>query len=139
VTLNKSARYALYATLEIALAAPRPATVAEIAARYRIPQTALAKVVQQLVRTGIAVGTRGVGGGYRLAKPATRISVLDVVSVFDPPRAPGQCTVLDGGARCDSPDRCSVRGLFDEVDELVRNTFASVTIETLSRRTKRRR
>jgi len=138
VTLNKSARYALYASLEMALADPGPATVAGIAGRYGIPPTALAKVLQQLVRSGIAVGSRGVGGGYRLARPATRISVLDVVSTFDPPRPPGRCTALDTGARCDRHDACSVRGLFDEVDELVRNTFASVTIETLATRRRRR-
>jgi Rrf2 family iron-sulfur cluster assembly transcriptional regulator len=139
VTLNKSARYALYAALEMALAGPRPITVAGVAKAYGIPPTALAKVLQQLVRSRIALGSRGVGGGYRLAQPATKISVLDVISTFDPPRAPDQCVALDAGARCARRDECSVRGLFDEVDELVRCTFASVTIETLARRTRRGR
>lgn len=139
MTLNKSARYALYAALEMALAAPRPVTVAGVASDYGIPPTALAKVLQQLVRSGIAVGSRGVGGGYRLAHTATRVSVLDVVSAFDPPRPAGQCVALDAGDRCTRRGACSVRGLFDEVDELVRCTFASVTIETLSKRTRRGR
>jgi Rrf2 family protein len=137
--LNKSARYALYAALEMALAESRPVTVAGVASGYGIPPTALAKVLQQLVRSGIAVGSRGVGGGYRLARPATKVSVLDVISTFDPPRAAGQCVALDAGAQCARRDACSVRGLFDEVDELVRCTFASVTIETLAKRSRRRR
>ena len=39
-----------------------------------VPPGALAKVFQNLVRAGIAVGVRGVGGGYVLAKPASAIS-----------------------------------------------------------------
>lgn len=137
MTLNKSARYALYAALEMALAEPRPVTVAGVAGAYGIPPTALAKVLQSLVRSGIAVGSRGVGGGYRLARGATKISVLDVVSTFDPPRPVGQCLALDDGDCCARRGTCGVRGLFDEVDELVRCTFASVTIETLAKRARR--
>ena len=138
MTLNKSARYALYAALEMALADPDPVTVSGVAGRYRIPPTALAKVLQQLVRAGLAVGSRGVGGGYRLGKPASKISVLDVVAIFYPPRPPGECLVEPASrGGCARPDACSVRGLFDEVDELVRNTFASVTVATLARRGRR--
>ena len=139
MTLNKSARYALYAALEMALAGSRPVTVAGVAVDYGIPPTALAKVLQQLVRSGIATGSRGVGGGYRLARAAAKISVLDVVSTFDPPRAAGQCVAHETSSTCARQDACSVRGLFDEVDELVRCTFASVTIETLAKRSRRRR
>jgi len=135
MTLNKSARYALYASLEMTLAETAPVTVASVAAEYGIPPTALAKVLQQLVRVGIATGSRGVGGGYRLAHPASKLSVLDVVSIFDPQRPAGQCLLRDTGhAGCTHPEHCGVHALFDEVDELVRCTFASVSLATLARR-----
>jgi Rrf2 family iron-sulfur cluster assembly transcriptional regulator len=138
MTLNKSARYALYATVDMALAESAPVTVSGVAARYGIPPTALAKVLQHLVRAGIATGSRGVGGGYRLAQSASKLSVLDVVSVFDPPRPAGQCLLADAcEAGCVQPDHCGVRALFDEVDELVRCTFASVSLATLARRSAR--
>lgn len=140
MTLNKSARYALYAALEMALAGEEPVTVAGVAAQYGIPATALAKVLQQLMRSGLAIGTRGVGGGYRLAQPASKVSVLDVVSLFDPPRAEGHCLVMKpGDQRCAHRGACVMRGLFDEVDELVRCTFASVTIATLAKRARKTR
>ena len=140
VTVNKSARYALYAALEMALGGEQAVTVAGVAERYGISATALAKVLQQLVRSGLAIGTRGVGGGYRLAKPASKVSVLDLVSLFDPPRSPGSCLVVEpGDHHCSERGTCVIRGLFDEVDELVRCTFASVTIETLAKRTRKRR
>ena len=134
MNLNKSTRYALYASMEMALAeGDEPVTVAQVAERYAIPESALAKVFQQLVRAGVAGGTRGVGGGYRLSKPPSAITVLDVIRVFEPTREHGECLLADAGADCGRHERCRLARLFDEVDLLARNTFASVTLETLVR------
>ena len=56
---TKSTRYALYAAMQMAIS-PNPVTVTEVKERYGIPRGALAKVFQDLVRAGIAVGVRGV-------------------------------------------------------------------------------
>ncbi|MCC7137207.1 MAG: Rrf2 family transcriptional regulator [Planctomycetes bacterium] len=123
--LSKSARYALYAAAELAAADGAPVTVAEVAAAYRLPTGALAKVFQQLVRAGIAAGTRGVGGGYRLARRAKDVTVLDVIRVYETPEGDPEpeSAVPAGGRR--------LARLFREVDELVRCTFASVSLQTL--------
>jgi len=128
---TKSSRYALYAAMQMAMAT-EPVTVTQVSALYAIPRGALAKVFQDLVRAGLALGARGVGGGYRLARPATAITVLDIITIFDPPRAEGACLLNDSGApSCEDLLDCRLRRLFDEVDELARCTFASVTLETL--------
>lgn len=134
MTLGKFPRYALYAALEMALAGDEPVTVGQVAGPHGIPPTALAKVFQQLVRAGIAVGTRGIGGGYRLARPRTDVTVLDVVSVFEPLRTPGRDLLhvrADGEPA--KPQAYALRRLFDEVDEGIRATLGSVTLETLIR------
>ncbi len=130
--LNKSTRYALYAAMEMADAGQDQVTAAQVAEHYGIPATVMAKVFQQLVRTGIAVGTRGTGGGYQLAKRPSEITMLEVIEAFEPPRSPGEC-LLAGGSEipCATPEECRLRLIFDEVDELVRCTFASITLETL--------
>jgi len=135
VTLSKSARYALYAAVEMALASDEPVTVSSVAARHSIQPTALAKVFQQLVRAGLATSARGVGGGYRLSRSGSDISVLDVIAVFDPPRPPGQ-DLLTGRIEPagETPVDLRLRQLFDEVDEVVRCTYASVSLDTLARR-----
>lgn len=136
MTIGKSARYALHALLEMALAGAEPVTVAGVADRFGLPRTALAKVFQQLVRAGLAVGTRGVGGGYRLARPASQVSVLDVTAAFERPHTPGLCLVTERPeSGCERLPTCGLRQLFDEADELVRCTFASVSLATLARRT----
>jgi len=134
MNLNKSTRYALYAAMEMALAgAQDTVTVSEVAGRYGVSEGALAKVFQQLVRAGIAIGTRGVGGGYRLSRPASRVTVLEVLDVFERSRPPGRCLLTDGADPCDTYPACRLGRLFDEVDEMARNTFASITLETLVR------
>lgn len=133
MTLSKFSRYALYAAVEMARAGDEPVTVAQVAEPHGIPPTALAKVFQQLVRAGLAVGTRGIGGGYRLSRPRSEITVLDVVSVFDPLRTPGDDLLHDRTNASASPNAVALKRLFDEVDEGIRATLASVTLDTLVR------
>jgi Rrf2 family protein len=132
--LNKSTRYALYAAMEMARSWEHGSvTVARVARRHRLPAGALAKVFQRLVHAGTAVGTRGVGGGYRLARPPSRLTVLDVIGVFEPPRA-GRCLLEDQADRtCDAFPACRLRQLFEEVDQLTRGTLQSVSLEKLIR------
>lgn len=119
--LHKSTRYALCAALELAAAGPdEPITASAVAERHDVPPTVMAKVFQQLVRRRIAVGARGAGGGYRLARPAARTTVLDVIDAVEPSRR-DESDIGDP----------RLRALFDEVDELARTTFASVSLETL--------
>ena len=132
MTLSKFSRYALYAAVEMARAGDRPVTVGEVAGPYNIPPTALAKVLQQLVRAGLAEGTRGIGGGYRLARPRAEITVLDVVSVFESLRPPGHDLLhARRDTRAVGPHTTALQRLFDEVDESTRATLASVTLDTL--------
>src|SRR5512146_956585 len=126
MTITKSTRYALYAAAEMATAGEGLVTVSGVAKRYAIPEGALAKVFQQLVRAGLATGTRGVGGGYRLARPASRITVLDVMHVFERRREPGGCLLHDTPSACPKASACDLHWLFNEVDELVRSTYESV-------------
>ncbi len=130
--LNKMTRYALYAAMEMAEAGGQAVTVSQVARRYGIPESALAKVFQQMVRAGIAVGTRGVGGGYRMAREPAQTTLLDVIQVYEAPREKGHCLLEDtASANCGLVSTCRLRKLFDEVDANARSTFASVTLETL--------
>lgn len=126
--LNKATHYGLYAALEMArLEEASTVTVADVAARYDLPEGVLAKVFQQLARAGIARGTRGVGGGYRLARDPAELSVLDVIDALESPARD------DSGADTFPLPARPLRRLFSEVDDLARTTFASTSLETLAR------
>jgi Rrf2 family protein len=97
-----------------------------------VPGAVLAKIFQQLARGGLAASTRGTGGGYQLAREASRITLLEVVDLFEPSAAPGECLLAGSAARsCDRPAACPLRQVFNEIDELTRSTLASITLETL--------
>jgi Rrf2 family protein len=113
----------------MAMAGPEPVTAAEVARRHGIPPTMLAKVFQRLVRAGIAVGHRGVGGGYRLARDASEVTVLQVLDAFEPPASRDPVDPDGGGRFVES----RLLALLEEVDETVRCTFASVSLATLAR------
>jgi len=124
VTFGVSIRHALYAVIELARAdEDNPVSVASIAQRHSIPETALAKVFQRLVRSGLVVGLRGPHGGYVLSRPANEISVLDVVRGFEP--------VADD-ARTPLADLDALEEFFGVFDEQVRKVCESVTIDRLA-------
>lgn len=137
MNLNKSTRYALHASLEMAIAADQPVTVNQIAVRYDIPDNVVAKVLQQLARAGIARGARGVGGGYRLTRTASEVSVQDIIDIFEPTPPADTCMLRDVPHEAcpgEGEPRCRLMDLFQEVDETVRATFSSVSLATLAAR-----
>jgi len=133
MNFRKGTRYALYAAMEMARSEDGgQVTASQVAARYSIPSTVMAKIFQQLVRAGLATGTRGVRGGYMLTQPPAKLTVLDVIEAFEPRRQPDQCLLADHDEPdCSQTDACRLRRLFDEVEEMARCTYASVTLDTL--------
>jgi Rrf2 family protein len=57
----------------------------DIARANRIPKRFLLKVLKPLVAAGVLVSVKGPHGGYRLARPATQITMLDIVEAVDGP------------------------------------------------------
>ncbi len=71
--------YALRVLMHLAARPDRLASISEIARTYRISHNHLMKVVHDLRKEGFLDAVRGRSGGVRLARPATEISVGDVV------------------------------------------------------------
>jgi Rrf2 family protein len=97
--LQKATEIALYAVLELAIDPERQLTAVEIAEKYGISTHHLAKVLRDLGRGGLVDSVRGVGGGYRFAGDIRRLTLMDVISLFEdvsadtddlPPQEAGQ-------------------------------------------------
>ncbi len=88
--LSARVDYALRAVVELAAgtAGPqRPVTAEQLAQAQSIPPKFLESILLQLRRGGIVNAQRGPEGGYWLARPATAISLADVIRVIDGPLA----------------------------------------------------
>ncbi|HEV7221799.1 MAG TPA: Rrf2 family transcriptional regulator [Pirellulales bacterium] len=89
--ISQTAEYALRAIVYLADQAETPQTTRQIAAVTLVPAGYLAKVMQGLSRAGLVRAQRGLHGGFTLAKPATDLTVLDVVQAVDPLRRITHC------------------------------------------------
>ena len=69
--------------LELARLPERRLATADIAASYGISAHHLAKVMRTLVRAGLIRSVRGAGGGYRFAGNAARVTLFDVIQLFE--------------------------------------------------------
>ena len=81
--LQKSTSLALYSVLEAASNPDRQIAAAEIAEKYGVSPHHLAKVLRELGRAGIVESARGVGGGYRFSGNAKRLTLMDVIEIFE--------------------------------------------------------
>ncbi len=82
--LSQTTEYALRAMCYLAYMKEGLIATGEIAENTKVPSNYLAKVLQQLAKADLVIGRRGVGGGYRIARPAPEITLLDVINSIDP-------------------------------------------------------
>lgn len=78
----------------------------DLADTASIPQNYLSKILWSLRNAGIIDATRGSGGGYRLAKPATQIHLVEVVDLFDKGRTKSTC-IFGANRTCSDEVPCS--------------------------------
>ena len=126
--LQTATRIAIYAVLELAAAPAKQLSAAEIAERFGISVNHLAKVLRTLGRAGLVEALRGVGGGYRFRGNGKRVTLLDVILLFEPvgPSADG---AREPGAA--TPPGRALRRVLSEIDETARATLSSVTVATM--------
>lgn len=78
----------------------------ELAGAVDVPEAYLAKILGALSRAKVVEGTRGVGGGYKLARPATKIKLIQVVELFEGVRTRPLC-FFGGERRCSDDNACT--------------------------------
>ncbi|MBB5935172.1 RrF2 family transcriptional regulator [Streptomyces zagrosensis] len=83
------------------------ASVAQLAQYYDLPAPYLAKQLKALVRAGVLTATTGPRGGFRLARPASDITLLHIVEAVDGASAPYECReIRQQGRGALSPEEC---------------------------------
>jgi Rrf2 family protein len=115
---------------DAALPAPR------LAEFHGVPSAYLAKHLQALARAGVLETVKGPRGGYRLARPAAEITVLDVVEAIDGDEPAFRCTEIRRRGPSAVPAReyrhpCGVHRVFTRADEAWRAELVATTIADL--------
>ena len=133
--LQVNTRLALYSVLEFAIDPTRHIPAAEIAAKFGVSPHHLAKVLSELARAGVVESVRGVGGGYRFTGNARRLTLLDVIQMFEDPAGNGERA--EPGER--TPVGRALGVVLAEIDEIAKATFSSITLATMLRLIERQR
>jgi Rrf2 family protein len=87
VRITAKVDYAVRAAIELAAAPPGPVKAEVLAARQDIPLKFLENILADLRRAGVVASQRGAEGGYRLAIPADRLTVADIIRAVEGPLA----------------------------------------------------
>jgi Rrf2 family protein len=129
--LSKKTDYALLAMRHLAANADRGAVSArELAETYNIPTELLAKVLQKLVRGKLLESHQGIRGGYALARPATNMSVADVIQAVDGPFTVTACSEDDHS--CDQYSKCNIRDPLWRIKDQIVATLTAMSVAELA-------
>lgn len=104
---------------------------AMLAAETGIPAPTVQKLVSRLSSAGLLKSVRGAGGGFRLARPAAAITLVEIVEAIEGPIAMTAC-VETGRHDCGLEGHCAVQPHWPVVNEAVRGALAGIPLTSLA-------
>ena len=122
-----------YATVLLAALAGEPArvqTAAALAEQTRIAAPTVSKLLKQLHRAGLVTSTRGLHGGYQLARPASQISAAAILDALEGPVALTDCSA--GHGNCGIEETCRVGKVWQRLNLAIRRSLYDVSLAQLA-------
>ena len=130
--LSKKTDYALIALSYMAAPGQRSVVSArEMSERHDLPLELLAKVLQRLVQKRLLTSVQGINGGYRLARPATQMSVAQVVEAIDGPLMLTACADASDDP-CTQYSKCNIRDPLHRIRERIARALMACSVAELA-------
>jgi len=130
IRLTNLADYAVVLMTAAAREPEQRLSAARAAEATAIPMPTVAKLMGTLARAGLLLASRGVAGGFALAREPAEISVADIVEAVDGPIALTAC-VTGEAHECAIEGVCGVRGHWGPINQAVRAALEHVTLADL--------
>ncbi|MCY7353944.1 MAG: SUF system Fe-S cluster assembly regulator [Lysobacter sp.] len=118
-----------YASVILSVLAARPDDVLSttgLAEQAGLEVPTVAKVLKPLAQAGLVEAFRGVNGGYRLARCADAISLIEIVEAIEGPLGMTECSVHAG--LCGIEHSCGVRANWRRINDVVADALRGVTL-----------
>ena len=130
MAITQKCQYALRAIYELARSQNEaPLKMGAIADAQNIPVRFLGNILGSLKGAGIVDSARGKDGGYFLARPASAITVGEVMRFIQGPLGPVECSRMDED--CLLYDDCVFRPLWDKARASLEAVYDGTTFQDL--------
>src|SRR5947199_4004010 len=115
--LTTKGRFAVTAMIDVAMHNGKgPVTLAGVSDRQKISLSYLEQLFGKLRRCELVESVRGPGGGYNLAREASRVTIADIIRAVEEPLDSTQC---GGRENCQENQRCMTHDLWEELNTTV--------------------
>ncbi|AXK71430.1 SUF system Fe-S cluster assembly regulator [Lysobacter sp. TY2-98] len=127
--VTKLTDYATVVLTVLAAARGEVLSATEIAERAGLEATTVSKVLKPLAQATLVEGFRGAHGGYRLARPARDIALIDVIEAMEGPLAVTECSVHDG--QCGIESSCGIRRNWRRINDVIVQSLSGITLQDM--------
>ncbi len=127
--VTKLTDYATLVLTTLALSAERVLSATELAERAHLELPTVSKVLKPLAHAGLVESFRGSNGGYRLARAAESISVIEIVEAIEGRVGVTECS--GEHSHCELEPQCSVRGKWRDINTVVADALRGVTLSEM--------
>lgn len=122
--ISEASSIGLHAMILLTMRAPCPVCVREIAEAFKVSEAHCSKVMQRLVKSGMARAIRGPRGGFHLLVDPARTSMLEVYEAIEGSLEDARC--LFQIPKCENG--CIFDSLMGELNRRLREHFTSTTL-----------
>lgn len=126
IKLSRFADYAVVVLAELVRGDNARLSASDLSLRCKLPEPTVAKILKSLTRAGVLSSTRGVNGGYGLARMAEKITVAEIITAMDGPISLTDCA--DSRSNCVLEGQCAMHGRWSKVNLAIRTALESVTL-----------
>jgi FeS assembly SUF system regulator len=130
--MSKLTDYGTMVLAELATRGRALSTASQLADATHLTQPTVSKLLKSLAHAGLVVSTRGVQGGYVLARPASAISAAEILDALEGPVALTDCSSSRGG--CELESFCRVGTAWQRVNHSIRKALEDISLADLKER-----
>jgi FeS assembly SUF system regulator len=128
--ISKLTDYATVVLAQLAAEPTRRLTAGQLATQTRLSSATVSKLLKQMHRQGLVTSTRGLHGGYRLARPAGEINAAQILDALEGPVALTECAGSD--SHCCIEKTCAVGHAWQRVNLAIRRSLMEITLLELA-------
>ncbi|MBI3872142.1 MAG: Rrf2 family transcriptional regulator [candidate division Zixibacteria bacterium] len=128
--ISRTAEYAVRAMAALRESPGGRTGTATLSRTVGVPANYLSKILHALGRAGLVEATRGPGGGFRLSRPANRISAYEVVCLFDDVEGQRRCFL--GNRTCNAANACGAHRSWSRVWDGYELFLKEMTLDRLT-------